>query len=101
MFTLQESHLFDYLTAKYWNYSSYKGECLQSEEDEAISIQSLGGLFIAVLAGMGLSVYYILNDVQKNPNKVGPQAAAPVVAVNMKPDVNNKIRHILAKINNN
>lgn len=49
---LQKEHFFEDLTAKYWN-SSSKASCLKDDDSEGITLESLGGVFIATLVGLG------------------------------------------------
>lgn len=49
---LQKERFFEDLTAKYWN-SSFKGSCLRNDDSEGITLESLGGVFIATLVGLG------------------------------------------------
>lgn len=49
---LQKERFFEDLTAKYWN-SSLKGSCLKNDDSEGITLESLGGVFIATLVGLG------------------------------------------------
>lgn len=58
---LQKDRFFDDLTAKYWN-SSLKGSCIRNDDSEGITLESLGGVFIATLVGLGeLSRKEIIN----------------------------------------
>lgn len=49
---LQMERFFEDLTAKYWN-SSLKGSCIRNDDSEGITLESLGGVFIATLVGLG------------------------------------------------
>jgi hypothetical protein len=49
---LQKERFFEDLTAKYWN-ASLKGSCLRNDDSEGITLESLGGVFIATLVGLG------------------------------------------------
>lgn len=61
------------MTAKYWNHSSKEAEC-PSNESEGITLESLGGVFIATLFGLALAmitlvievVYYKRKDAREN-----------------------------------
>lgn len=97
MFILQESHLFELLTAKYWNHSNQE-ECIHLKEDEAISFESLGGVFVIVFVAMALSVFIMIRELCNKKNKIGPIDVVPIVALDRKA-VNNKIKHMLAKVN--
>lgn len=50
------------LTAKYWN-NSLKGYCPNSDESEGITLESLGGVFIATLFGLGLAMLTLIGEV--------------------------------------
>ncbi|KAF6208104.1 hypothetical protein GE061_016554 [Apolygus lucorum] len=52
---LQKDRYFESLSAKYWN-STLKGKCDSSDEDEGITLESLGGVFIATLFGLVLAM---------------------------------------------
>lgn len=61
------------LTAKYWNHSA-KGICSGEGESEGITLESLGGVFIATLFGLALAmitlvveiIYYRQRDIRGN-----------------------------------
>lgn len=59
---LQHERFFELLTAKYWN-SSLKGYCPNSDESEGITLESLGGVFIATLFGLGLAMLTLIGEV--------------------------------------
>lgn len=71
---LQKDRFFESLTAKYWNHSSKASECPNSDESEGITLESLGGVFIATLFGLALAmvtlvvevVYYRRRDAREN-----------------------------------
>nr|APZ81411.1 ionotropic receptor 8a [Adelphocoris lineolatus] len=52
---LQKDRYFESLSGKYWN-STMKGKCDSSDEDEGITLESLGGVFIATLFGLVLAM---------------------------------------------
>ncbi|XP_075215222.1 glutamate receptor 2-like [Lycorma delicatula] len=52
---LQKDRYFESLTAKYWN-SSNKGTCHNTDDYEGITLESLGGVFIATLFGSALAM---------------------------------------------
>lgn len=62
------------MTAKYWNHSSKASECPNNDESEGITLESLGGVFIATLFGLALAmvtlvievVYYKRRDAREN-----------------------------------
>lgn len=49
---LQKDRFFEYLSAKYWN-TSLRGSCERSDDSEGITLESLGGVFIATMVGLG------------------------------------------------
>ncbi|KAK9506897.1 hypothetical protein O3M35_008747 [Rhynocoris fuscipes] len=61
---LQSDRYFEGLTSKFWN-STKKNKCDSYDEDEGITLESLGGVFIATLVGLllamitlGVEVFY-------------------------------------------
>lgn len=62
------------MTSKYWNHSSKAAECPNNDESEGITLESLGGVFIATLFGLALAmvtlaievVYYRRRDAREN-----------------------------------
>lgn len=62
------------MTAKYWNHSAKAKECPSGDESEGITLESLGGVFIATLFGLALAmitlvievVYYRRRDAREN-----------------------------------
>ncbi|XP_053972088.1 ionotropic receptor 25a [Hylaeus volcanicus] len=74
---LQKDRYFETLTSKYWN-QSLKAQCLDSDDNEGITLESLGGVFIATLFGLALAMitlagevlyYRKRSDSQKNKRK--------------------------------
>lgn len=71
---LQKDRFFEALTAKYWNHSSKADECPNNDESEGITLESLGGVFIATLFGLALAmvtlvievIYYRRRDAREN-----------------------------------
>lgn len=59
---LQRERFFDDLTAKFWNQSA-KGQCPNSDDSEGITLESLGGVFIATLFGLALSMVTLVGEV--------------------------------------
>lgn len=47
---LQKDRFFDELKAKYWNTSAL---CREDDDSEGITLESLGGIFIATIVGLG------------------------------------------------
>jgi glutamate receptor, ionotropic, invertebrate len=48
--TMQKERFFDDLKAKYWNNSA---SCREDDDSEGITLESLGGIFIASIVGLG------------------------------------------------
>lgn len=71
---LQKDRFFESLNAKYWNHSAKAKECPSGDESEGITLESLGGVFIATLFGLALAmvtlvievVYYRRRDAREN-----------------------------------
>lgn len=59
---MQKQRFFEELSAKYWNQSLTK-ECSRSEDQEGISLESLGGVFIATLFGLILAMITLAAEV--------------------------------------
>nr|WJJ63357.1 ionotropic receptor 8a [Pachyrhinus yasumatsui] len=59
---LQKDRFFEQLQAKYWNHSS-KGDCPSSDDNEGITLESLGGVFIATLFGLALAMITLAGEV--------------------------------------
>ncbi|KAF5290625.1 hypothetical protein FQR65_LT01915 [Abscondita terminalis] len=68
---LQRDRFFDQLQAKYWN-NSIRGDCADDTESEGITLESLGGVFIATLVGLALAMITLAGEVfyYKRKNKV-------------------------------
>ena len=60
--TLQGERFFEGLTAKFWNHSA-KGYCENSDDSEGITLESLGGVFIATLFGLALAMLTLIGEV--------------------------------------
>ncbi|KAF0314698.1 Ionotropic receptor 25a [Amphibalanus amphitrite] len=65
---LQKDRYFEGLTAKYWN-ASLRGECPSRGDSEGITLHSLGGVFIATLAGLVLALITLAGEVIYHKNK--------------------------------
>nr|AQN78506.1 ionotropic receptor 8a [Meteorus pulchricornis] len=59
---LQKDRFFESLSGKYWNKSA-NGKCSVTDETEGISIESLGGVFIATLFGLALAMITLAAEV--------------------------------------
>lgn len=76
---LQKERYFESLTAKFWN-NSVRGVCPNTDDSEGITLESLGGVFIATLVGLALAMitlagevlYYKRRDRLNKMIKVGP-----------------------------
>jgi hypothetical protein len=58
---LQKERFFEGLTAKYWN-SSLKGDCANTDDSEGITLESLGGIFIATIVGLSKIAIVIFSN---------------------------------------
>ncbi|XP_058794707.1 ionotropic receptor 25a isoform X2 [Phymastichus coffea] len=83
---LQKDRYFEQLSSKYWN-QSLKGSCSNADDNEGITLESLGGVFIATLFGLALAMVTLAGEViyyrrrnagrQDEPrSRVGADAAA-------------------------
>lgn len=76
---MQKDRFFEMLTAKFWN-NSAKGVCPNTDDSEGITLESLGGVFIATLFGLALAMvtliaeiaYYRRKNAKENWMKVKP-----------------------------
>ncbi|XP_057657197.1 uncharacterized protein LOC130894392 isoform X2 [Diorhabda carinulata] len=59
---LQKDRFFEGLQEKYWNHSS-KGDCPSTDDNEGITLESLGGVFIATLFGLALAMITLAGEV--------------------------------------
>ncbi|KAG5868014.1 hypothetical protein JTB14_037907 [Gonioctena quinquepunctata] len=59
---LQKDRFFEELQAKYWNHSA-KGDCPNTDDNEGITLESLGGVFIATLFGLALAMITLVGEV--------------------------------------
>nr|ARN17847.1 ionotropic receptor 1 [Cephus cinctus] len=59
---LQKDRYFESLASKYWN-QSLKGLCPNSDDNEGITLESLGGVFIATLFGLALAMITLAGEV--------------------------------------
>lgn len=60
---LQKDRFFEALTAKYWNSTAKSSECPNNDESEGITLESLGGVFIATLFGLALAMITLVVEV--------------------------------------
>ncbi|XP_063217386.1 ionotropic receptor 25a-like [Bacillus rossius redtenbacheri] len=59
---LQKDRYFETLSGKYWN-SSVKGTCPDTDDSEGITLESLGGVFIATLFGLALAMVTLAGEI--------------------------------------
>lgn len=59
---LQKSRFFEELQEKYWNQSA-KGFCPDTAESEGITLESLGGVYIATLFGLAVSLVVLVIEI--------------------------------------
>nr|XP_045609615.1 ionotropic receptor 25a-like [Procambarus clarkii] len=59
---LQKDRYFEALSAQFWN-SSARGTCPNDNDSEGITLQSLGGVFIATLIGLALAMIALAAEV--------------------------------------
>ncbi|EFN81309.1 Glutamate receptor, ionotropic kainate 5 [Harpegnathos saltator] len=59
---LQKDRYFETLASKYWN-QTLKAQCPNSDDNEGITLESLGGVFIATLFGLGLAMITLAGEV--------------------------------------
>ncbi|XP_073830096.1 ionotropic receptor 8a [Musca autumnalis] len=69
---LQKDRYFEELKAKYWNRS--RSNCPLSEEEQGITLESLGGVFIATLCGLGIAMISLVLEVLWNKRKMKKSA---------------------------
>ncbi|XP_043275122.1 glutamate receptor ionotropic, NMDA 2A-like isoform X2 [Venturia canescens] len=73
---LQKARYFERLAGEYWN-STLKNQCQNVDDNEGITLESLGGVFIATLFGLALAmitlagevIYYRRRNSLNNDNK--------------------------------
>ncbi|XP_046146027.1 ionotropic receptor 25a isoform X1 [Osmia bicornis bicornis] len=69
---LQKDRYFETLSSKYWN-QSLKAQCMNSDDNEGITLESLGGVFIATLFGLALAMITLAGEIlyyrKRNPQK--------------------------------
>uniref|UniRef100_A0A182V0A2 Ionotropic glutamate receptor L-glutamate and glycine-binding domain-containing protein n=1 Tax=Anopheles merus TaxID=30066 RepID=A0A182V0A2_ANOME len=59
---LQKERYFESLTAKFWN-NSARSQCPNTDDSDGITLESLGGVFIATLVGLALAMITLLGEV--------------------------------------
>ncbi|CAO1298261.1 unnamed protein product [Diamesa tonsa] len=65
---LQKDRFFEYLSAKYWN-TSLRGSCERSDDSEGITLESLGGVFIATMVGLVLAMIILCVEIYNHRKK--------------------------------
>ncbi|XP_045462047.1 ionotropic receptor 25a [Harmonia axyridis] len=83
---LQTNRFFEVLQAKYWNHSM-KGDCPNADDNEGITLESLGGVFIATLFGLVLAMLTLVGEVIYYRNK--RKKSEEVKSLQIKPSPNN------------
>ncbi|XP_061390133.1 uncharacterized protein LOC133325374 [Musca vetustissima] len=76
---LQKDRYFEELKSKYWNRS--RSNCPLSEEEQGITLESLGGVFIATLCGLGIAMVSLIFEVLWNKRKIKKAAGDGVLQV--------------------
>ncbi|XP_017782140.1 PREDICTED: ionotropic receptor 25a [Nicrophorus vespilloides] len=85
MLDLQRERFFESLQAKYWNHS-VKGECDNADDNEGITLQSLGGVFIATLFGLALAMITLAGEVFYYRHKKSQDEVKKLTKVEKKQD---------------
>ncbi|XP_026471822.1 uncharacterized protein LOC113376110 [Ctenocephalides felis] len=80
---LQKDRYFEQLSNKYWNQSA-KGLCPNTDDSEGITLESLGGVFIATIFGLVLAmitlageIFYHKRKKRNNVQQVKPAVVQP------------------------
>nr|AOE48114.1 putative ionotropic receptor IR10 [Scaeva pyrastri] len=81
---LQRDRYFEGLSAKYWNNSLNK-ECSRSEDQEGITLESLGGVFIATLFGLALAMITLAAEVVYYKKKTKAEKSKIIAVKQVKP----------------
>lgn len=77
---LQKERFFELLSAKYWNQSA-RGQCENTDDNEGITLESLGGVFIATLFGLALALVTLIGEVIYYRRKENPVSSSEVLLV--------------------
>ncbi|XP_063898976.1 glutamate receptor ionotropic, kainate 4 [Helicoverpa armigera] len=99
---LQKERFLEQLAGKYWNESARQA-CPDADESEGITLESLGGVFIATLFGLGLAMITLAWEVfyykRKEKNKVQTFNTKPEkVAFESKSTLETKVAESVAKL---
>lgn len=68
------------LSAKYWNQSA-RGQCENVDDNEGITLESLGGVFIATLFGLALALVTLIGEVIYYQRKENVTTSSEVLLV--------------------
>lgn len=93
---LQKDRYLESLSAKYWN-NSVKGDCENTDENEGITLQSLGGVFIATLFGLALAMITLVGEViyyKRKEEKANESRVFPVDSKEKLAEINNNLQNI-------
>lgn len=82
---LQKDRFFENLSGKYWNASI--GNC-DTGDNEGISLESLGGVFIATIFGLGIAMITLVFEVMYYRRKAREAAANNKAVIQVKPALN-------------
>nr|ALM24945.1 ionotropic receptor 8a.1 [Athetis dissimilis] len=98
---LQKERFLEQLASKYWNESARQA-CPDADESEGITLESLGGVFIATLFGLGLAMITLAWEVfyykRKQKNKVQTFTTKPEQAFESKSTLETKVTESMAKL---
>ncbi|XP_044745802.1 ionotropic receptor 25a [Coccinella septempunctata] len=83
---LQTNRFFEELQAKYWNHS-VKGDCPNADDNEGITLESLGGVFIATLFGLVLAMITLVGEVIYYRNKRKKNEQVQTLQIKPSPDM--------------
>ncbi|XP_037030055.1 uncharacterized protein LOC119069934 isoform X1 [Bradysia coprophila] len=77
---LQKERFFEFLSAKYWNQSA-RGQCENTDDNEGITLESLGGVFIATSFGLALALVTLIGEVIYYRRKENTTTSSEVLLV--------------------
>nr|AXY87918.1 ionotropic receptor 25a.1 [Subpsaltria yangi] len=75
---LQKDRYFETLLEKYWS-TPAKSSCHSTDDNEGITLESLGGVFIATLFGLGLAMVTLSVEIFYHKNKKKPSVKESVM----------------------
>ncbi|CAH1716872.1 unnamed protein product [Chironomus riparius] len=103
---LQKRHFFEDLLGMYWN-SSLKGDCEDSDNSEGITLDSLGGIFIATIVGLviamlvlAIEVYYYKREARKGKENTTNNNISHLLVTTVQPFESYKHTKSVLKQNN-